>query len=57
MAEHMDRIPNEVMRAVQLDDKSVLESEAIWLCASCHTCTTRCPMKIDVAGIMDQAED
>lgn len=54
VAEHMDRMPNEVMRAVQLDDKSVLESEAIWLCASCHICTTRCPMKIDVAGIMDQ---
>lgn len=54
VAEHMDRIPNEVMRAVQLDDKSVLESEAIWLCASCQMCTTRCPMKIDVAGIMDK---
>ena len=53
VAEHMDRTPNQVIRSVQLDDESVLESRAIWLCASCETCTTRCPQGVDVAGIMD----
>lgn len=53
LAEHMDLMPNQVMRAVQLDDESVLESKTIWLCAACQTCTTRCPQGLDVAGIMD----
>ena len=53
LAEHMDLMPNQVMRAVQLGDTSVLESKTIWLCASCQTCTTRCPQGLDIAGIMD----
>jgi heterodisulfide reductase subunit B len=50
---HMDRMPNQVMRAVQFDDRSVLNSKTIWLCASCQTCTTRCPQGMDIAGVMD----
>jgi len=53
VVEHMDRMPNQVMRAVQLNDESVLRSTSIWLCASCQTCTTRCPQGIDIAGVMD----
>lgn len=53
LAEHMDLLPNQVMRAVQLGDRRVLESKTIWLCASCQTCTTRCPQGLDIAGIMD----
>jgi heterodisulfide reductase subunit B len=49
----MDMMPNQVMRAVQLDDDSVLEAKTVWLCASCQTCTTRCPQDLDIAGIMD----
>jgi heterodisulfide reductase subunit B len=49
----MDVMPNQVMRAIQLDDDSVLESKTVWLCASCQTCTTRCPQDLDIAGIMD----
>jgi heterodisulfide reductase subunit B len=41
------------MRAVQFGDRSVLESKTIWLCASCQTCTTRCPQGMDIAGVMD----
>lgn len=50
---HMDRMPNQVMRAVQFDDLSVLNSRTIWLCASCQTCSTRCPQGMDIAGVMD----
>jgi len=53
LAEEFDLMPNQVMRALQLNDASVLESKAIWLCASCHTCATRCPRSIDVTAVMD----
>jgi len=50
----MDVMPNQVMRAVQLGLKDeVLRSETIWVCASCQTCTTRCPNDIDIAHLMD----
>jgi heterodisulfide reductase subunit B len=54
LTEHMDLHPNQVMRAAQLDDTSVLESKTIWACASCQTCTTRCPQGIDIAAVMDE---
>jgi heterodisulfide reductase subunit B len=53
LVEHMDIMPNQVMRSIQLNDGRVLESKTIWLCASCQTCTTRCPQGLDIAGIMD----
>jgi heterodisulfide reductase subunit B len=53
LVEEFDLAPHQVMRSVQFNDDSVLESRAIWLCASCQTCTTRCPQGIDVAGVMD----
>jgi len=53
-APEMDLLSSQVMRLVQLgEEEEVLESRAIWLCASCEACTTRCPMGIDVAGVMD----
>ncbi|MDD5244929.1 MAG: 4Fe-4S dicluster domain-containing protein, partial [Syntrophorhabdaceae bacterium] len=43
-----------VMRLLQAGQKdTILNSKAIWLCATCETCTTRCPCEIDVAHIMD----
>ena len=50
----MDLLSSQIMRLIQLGEvETVLESEAIWLCASCEACTTRCPMEIDVAAVMD----
>lgn len=50
----MDLLSSQVMRLIHLgQDTEVLESQAIWLCASCEACTTRCPMEIDIAGVMD----
>ncbi len=43
-----------VMRLVQTGQRhAVLSCHSIWLCASCQTCTTRCPNSIDVAKVMD----
>ncbi|WP_051364010.1 4Fe-4S dicluster domain-containing protein [Oleidesulfovibrio alaskensis] len=44
----------QVMRLVQAGQReAALEADSIWLCASCETCTTRCPNDIDVARVMD----
>lgn len=50
----MDFAPHEIIRLVQLGVKeAALSSHTIWLCASCETCTSRCPKNIDVAAVMD----
>jgi heterodisulfide reductase subunit C len=50
----MDLTPRQVMRGVQLGQtEMVLRSSTIWLCASCQTCSARCPTEIDVARVMD----
>jgi len=50
----MDYLPNQIIRMVQLGmEEEVLSSRTIWLCASCLTCTVRCPREIDIAEIMD----
>ncbi len=50
----MDYLPNQIIRMVQLGmEEEALSSNTIWLCASCLTCTARCPREIDIAEIMD----
>ncbi len=50
----MDYLPNQILHMIQMGLKDeVLKSATIWVCASCETCTTRCPNDIDIAGIMD----
>lgn len=49
----MDLTPRALIgmfRAGRLEE--VLRSKAIWLCASCYSCTVRCPMKIRVTDTM-----
>ena len=54
VAEFMDWQPNQVMRALQLGQEDIaFESQTPWLCASCQTCSTRCPQGLDIAAIMD----
>jgi len=50
----MDVLPNQVFRHIQYGHRDkVLNSKTIWLCASCHTCSTRCPNSIDISRVMD----
>ena len=50
----MDYLPNQILHMIQIGLKTeVLKSATIWVCASCETCTTRCPNDIDIARIMD----
>ncbi len=54
VAEFFDWQPNQIMRAIQLGQEDIaLESQTPWLCASCQTCTTRCPQDLDIAAIME----
>ncbi|MBM4045876.1 MAG: 4Fe-4S dicluster domain-containing protein [Planctomycetes bacterium] len=54
MAFQMDFAPSQVMRLVQLGARdAALESDTIWVCASCETCTTRCPQEVEIARVMD----
>ena len=51
---NMDLLPHEIIRAVISNRKErALSSKTIWVCASCETCTTRCPNEIDIAKVMD----
>ena len=50
----MDILPNQVFRHIQYGHREkVLTSKTIWLCASCYTCSVRCPNSIDIAKVMD----
>jgi heterodisulfide reductase subunit C len=50
----MDILPNQVLRHIQYNHREkVLSSKTIWICASCYTCSVRCPNNIDIAKIMD----
>ena len=50
----MDYTPTQLIHAIRLGLKElVLNSTTIWLCASCETCTTRCPQEVDIARVMD----
>ncbi len=49
----MDMLPNQVIRLLQLGLEDSLDSQAIWTCAACLTCVTRCPKGIDLPRIME----
>jgi heterodisulfide reductase subunit C len=54
IGEEMDLAPNQVIRLLQIGlVDEALRSKTIWLCASCETCTTRCPREVDLASVMD----
>jgi heterodisulfide reductase subunit C len=54
LVDYFDLSPNQIMRAAQLGmEDMIFESKSPWLCASCQTCTTRCPQGIDIAKVMD----
>lgn len=52
--DYFDDAPNRVIRYVQLGlyDRA-LKSKAIWLCAGCQTCSSRCPQNFEPAKFMD----
>ena len=50
----LDYPPRQVIRLLQLDMlEKALSAESIWICASCETCSARCPRGVDIASLMD----
>ena len=46
--------PSEIIRRLQFKTNgNIFESDLIWMCASCEICFARCPMKINMASVMD----
>jgi len=45
--------PRQIIRMTQLGlKKRVLDSDTLWLCAACFTCTDRCPQDVEVASVI-----
>ena len=50
----MDILPNQIIQLVQLGlETDIAKSKTIWLCASCLTCSVRCPRGLDLAKVME----
>ena len=50
----MDLLPRQLMRRLQLRlEQDVNAAKTQWVCASCLTCTARCPRGIDLARVME----
>jgi heterodisulfide reductase subunit C len=46
--------PAEIIRRLQLGaGNELLESDLVWLCLSCETCSARCPMEINISAVID----
>jgi len=45
--------PRQIIRMAQLGLRNrVLNSDTLWLCAACFTCTDRCPQDVEVASVI-----
>lgn len=52
--EGMDYGPNQIFRLIQLGmERQALESSTIWVCVGCNTCSSVCPMAINIPAVMD----
>lgn len=50
----MDYPPRQVIRLLQLGlVEEALNADSVWICASCETCSSRCPRGVDIAAMMD----
>lgn len=50
----MDIMPHQIIRLLYLGQvEKAASSQTVWMCASCETCSTRCPNGVDIAHIMD----
>lgn len=50
----MDLLPNQIIRLAQLGlEEDIAAANTVWLCASCLTCTARCPRGVDLGRVME----
>ncbi len=54
MSDEMDFFPRKVMHYSQFGMiQSMTDINSYWKCASCHSCSVRCPRGIDIAKVME----
>jgi heterodisulfide reductase subunit C len=54
MEESMEMTPRKVMHLAQLGLRQYVEAaNTVWICASCHTCESRCPRGVDLTKVME----
>ncbi len=54
MSENMDFSPRKIMHLAQFGlDEGLEDVNSCKVCASCHSCTVRCPRGIDIARVME----
>lgn len=50
----MDLLPRQVLRYLQLGlVAEALQAQAPWICATCHTCSARCPHDVPISELME----
>ncbi len=50
----MDLLPSQIIRLAQLGlEDDIAKANTIWICASCITCSVRCPKGVDLARVME----
>ncbi len=50
----MDLLPNQIIRLAQLGmEEDIARSKTVWICASCLTCSVRCPQGVDLGRVME----
>jgi len=50
----MDHLPNQIMKLLQMgDEEPLIKSNTPWVCASCFTCSSRCPRGVRITEIME----
>jgi heterodisulfide reductase subunit C len=53
VVDFMDQSPRRIIGLINADFKDeVLSCNTYWFCASCYSCTVRCPANIDIAEVM-----
>ncbi len=54
----MSKTVNQLIHYIQMGQKEkVIEANTHWICASCYTCSVRCPREIDVAALMEAVRE
>ena len=54
----MDNPPARIMRLVQAGYvEEAMQSDSLWYCIGCMTCTARCPQNMEIAGTMDAVRE
>ena len=43
--------PRRILYRLAMDDSEILDSEELWLCTTCFSCTEICPKDVDPQGI------